>query len=45
MKILSKVASAMILSTGVLIPEISILLPMFIWIVASIYFYNKKINS
>ena len=32
-------------STGVLIPEISILLPMFIWIVASIYFYNKKINS
>lgn len=30
---------------GVLIPEISILLPMFLWIITSVYFYNKKINS
>jgi len=30
---------------GILIPEISILLPMFLWIVISIYFYNRKINS
>lgn len=30
---------------GVLIPEISILLPMFLWIIISVYFYNKKINS
>jgi lipopolysaccharide export system permease protein len=30
---------------GVSIPEISILLPMFIWVVLSIYFYNKKINE
>lgn len=30
---------------GVLIPEVSILLPMFLWIVISIYFYNRKINS
>lgn len=32
-------------SGGVVIPEISILLPMIIWILASIYFYNRKINS
>ncbi|MDY0052295.1 MAG: LptF/LptG family permease, partial [Aliarcobacter sp.] len=32
-------------SGGVIIPEISILLPMFIWVISSIYFYNKKINS
>jgi lipopolysaccharide export system permease protein len=30
---------------GVIIPEISILLPMLIWIILSLYFYNKKINS
>ena len=30
---------------GILIPEISILLQMFLWIVISIYFYNRKINS
>jgi lipopolysaccharide export system permease protein len=30
---------------GVVIPEFSILMPMFIWILSSIYFYNKKINS
>ena len=30
---------------GVLIPEISILLPMFLWIIISMYFYNRKINS
>jgi lipopolysaccharide export system permease protein len=30
---------------GVVIPEISILLPMLIWITLSLYFYNKKINS
>ncbi|MBU0924602.1 LptF/LptG family permease [bacterium] len=30
---------------GIVIPEISILLPMFLWIVISIYFYNRKINS
>jgi len=30
---------------GVIIPEISILIPMLLWIVISIYFYNKKINS
>lgn len=32
-------------NSGVVIPEISILLPMFLWIVFSIYFYNRKINS
>lgn len=32
-------------SGGVIIPEISILLPMILWISISIYFYNKKINS
>jgi len=30
---------------GILIPEISILLPMLLWIIISLYFYNKKINS
>ncbi|AXX89233.1 permease [Arcobacter suis] len=30
---------------GVIIPEVSILLPMFFWVLISIYFYNKKINS
>ena len=30
---------------GIIIPEVSILLPMFFWIIISIYFYNKKINS
>ena len=30
---------------GILIPEVSILLPMLLWIVISLYFYNKKINS
>ena len=29
---------------GVLLPEVSILLPMFLWIVISVYFYNRKIN-
>ena len=32
-------------NSGVVIPEISILLPMFLWLIISIYFYNKKINS
>ncbi len=30
---------------GVLIPEFSILLPMLFWVMGSLYFYNKKINS
>lgn len=30
---------------GVIIPEISILLPMLIWVIISMYLYNKKINS
>lgn len=30
---------------GILIPEISILIPMLVWILISLYFYNKKINS
>ena len=30
---------------GVIIPEVSILLPMLFWVIISIYFYNKKINS
>ncbi len=30
---------------GVLIPEVSILLPMAIWILASLFVYNRKINS
>lgn len=30
---------------GILIPEISILVPMLLWIIISLYFYNKKINS
>ncbi|MFY4786503.1 LptF/LptG family permease [Aliarcobacter butzleri] len=32
-------------SSGAVIPEISMLLTMFIWVIFSIYFYNKKINS
>ncbi|MCT7592516.1 LptF/LptG family permease [Aliarcobacter butzleri] len=32
-------------SSGTIIPEISMLLTMVIWMVFSIYFYNKKINS
>ncbi|MCT7626973.1 LptF/LptG family permease [Aliarcobacter butzleri] len=32
-------------SSGTFIPEISMLLTMFIWVIFSIYFYNKKINS
>jgi lipopolysaccharide export system permease protein len=30
---------------GVVVPELSILLPMLIWVLSSIYFYNRKINS
>jgi lipopolysaccharide export system permease protein len=30
---------------GIVIPEISILLPMLIWVIISMYLYNKKINS
>ncbi len=30
---------------GVVLPELSILMPMFIWVALSIYFYNKKINE
>ena len=30
---------------GVITPELSMLLPMVLWIVISIYIYNKKINS
>jgi lipopolysaccharide export system permease protein len=30
---------------GVLIPEISILVPMFLWLVISLFIYEKKINS
>ena len=30
---------------GVVLPEVSILLPMLFWVIISIYFYNKKINS
>lgn len=30
---------------GILIPEFSILLPMLVWVMGSLYFYNKKINS
>lgn len=30
---------------GVILPEVSILLPMLFWVIISIYFYNKKINS
>ncbi len=30
---------------GVLIPEFSILLPMLLWVIVSLYFYNKKITS
>ena len=30
---------------GVIVPEISILLPMFLWIVISVFFYNQKIKA
>jgi len=30
---------------GIILPEISILLPMFLWLVGSYYFYKRKINS
>lgn len=30
---------------GVVIPEISLLLPMFIWVVCALLFYNRKMNS
>lgn len=30
---------------GILIPELSILLPMLVWVITSTYFYNKKISS
>lgn len=30
---------------GILIPEVSILLPMVIWVLLSLYIYNRKINS
>lgn len=30
---------------GIVIPEISILLPMLIWVIAALYFYKRKINS
>jgi lipopolysaccharide export system permease protein len=30
---------------GIVIPEVSILLPMLIWVIISMYLYNKKINS
>ena len=30
---------------GIIIPEVSILIPMLLWIIVSLYFYNKKINS
>ncbi len=30
---------------GIVIPEVSILLPMVLWLIISIYTYNKKINS
>lgn len=32
-------------SSGAIIPEISLLLTMFIWVIFSIYVYNKKTNS
>lgn len=32
-------------SSGVIIPEISMLLPMLVWLVVSAFFYIKKINS
>lgn len=30
---------------GVISPELSLLLPMLLWVLISVYFYNKKINS
>lgn len=30
---------------GILLPEVSILLPMVIWVLLSLYIYNRKINS
>jgi lipopolysaccharide export system permease protein len=30
---------------GVITPEFSLLLPMLLWVLISVYFYNKKINS
>lgn len=32
-------------SGGVVIPEVSLLLPMILWIVFALFFYNRKINS
>ncbi len=32
-------------SGGIILPEVSILLPMIIWIIGSLFFYNRKINS
>lgn len=32
-------------SGGIIIPEISILLPMALWLLGSYFFYNRKINS
>jgi len=32
-------------NSGTVSPELSILLPMFIWLLTSFYFYNRKINS
>ncbi|MFX4236628.1 hypothetical protein ACOL3F_11910, partial [Aliarcobacter butzleri] len=32
-------------SSGTVIPEVAMLLPMFIWMALSSYFYNKKINA
>lgn len=32
-------------SGGIVLPEISILLPMIIWLIGSFYFYYRKINS
>lgn len=32
-------------NSGAVIPEISLLLPLLVWFIASLYIYNKKINS
>ena len=32
-------------NSGGIAPELSLLLPIFLWLIISIYFYNKKINS
>lgn len=32
-------------NSGGVLPELSLLLPIFLWSIISIYFYNKKINS